>query len=420
MKIHCKHDALVPWRDLKPHPKNRNVHPLEQIERLTKIIRYQGVRAPVIVSKLSGFIVKGHGTLMAMKEVLKEDNEVQVPVSYQDFDDEEQEYAFVQSDNAIAAWAELDLAGINADIGDLGPDFDIDLLGIEDFEIEPADKNQGDPDEVPPTPQISKVNLGDLFQLGMHRLLCGDSTDASQVARLMNGEKADMVFTSPPYNAGDLDFDRGMKGKKYLTDIDLKDDFRGFLTGFLDSWVSHARFVWVNIQLLSGNRNDVLEWVHDHLNRLSEIAVWAKLNPPPSANDNVPSHSFEMIYVFSESPNGRTCGDFKKGSISNFYRSGVNSNRDFTGVHHAGFPVEFVSYWIQTCKGLVADAFMGTGTTLIACEKTNRRCFGMEIDPLYCDVILDRWAKFTGKDPIREDGVAWSKIKANGETEEEN
>lgn len=136
MKIHCKYDALVPWRSLKPHPKNRNKHPKGQVERLTKLIEYQGVRAPIVVSKRSDYIVKGHGTLLAMQAILKESNEVTVPVSYQDFDSEEQEYAFVQSDNAIASWAELDLAGINADVGDLGPDFDIDLLGINGFTID--------------------------------------------------------------------------------------------------------------------------------------------------------------------------------------------------------------------------------------------------------------------------------------------
>ncbi len=140
LKIHCKYDKLIPWRELKPHPKNRNKHPKEQIERLTKLIKYQGVRAPIVVSNLSGYIVKGHGTLDALKPICQEFNVVTVPVVYQDFEDAEQEYAFLQSDNAVASWAELDLAGINADIGELGPDFDIDLLGIEGFTVDVADK----------------------------------------------------------------------------------------------------------------------------------------------------------------------------------------------------------------------------------------------------------------------------------------
>jgi hypothetical protein len=130
--IHCKYDALVSVKSLKPHPKNRNNHPADQITRLAKIIEYQGVRAPIVVSKLSGFIVKGHGTLLAEIEAgMKE-----VPVVYQDFENEDQEYLFLQSDNAIASWAELDFSGINFDLPDLGP-IDINLLGIRDFNVDP-------------------------------------------------------------------------------------------------------------------------------------------------------------------------------------------------------------------------------------------------------------------------------------------
>lgn len=136
IKIHCKSDEIVSIKKLKPHPKNRNKHPKDQIERLSKLIKYQGVRAPIVVSNLSGYIAKGHGTLSAcimagMKEV---------PVVYQDFDNEDQEYAFLQSDNAIANWAELDFAGINDDISNLGPDFDIDTLGLKNFTIDVSEK----------------------------------------------------------------------------------------------------------------------------------------------------------------------------------------------------------------------------------------------------------------------------------------
>lgn len=130
--IRCEHKTILPIKELKPHPKNRNKHPEEQIARLARVIEYQGWRHPIIISNLSGFIVAGHGRLAAAKKLgLKE-----VPVDYQDFESEEQEYAFLQSDNAIALWAELDLSGINADLGDLGPDFDIDLLGIKNFTLD--------------------------------------------------------------------------------------------------------------------------------------------------------------------------------------------------------------------------------------------------------------------------------------------
>jgi len=136
VKINCAHTKLVELHKLVPHPKNPNKHPKEQIERLAKIIDYQGQRAPIVVSNRSGFITKGHGRLEALK-LLKWKTGA---IDYQDYDDEAQEYADIVADNAISSWAELQLADINMDMLDLGPEFDIDLLGIKDFVIEPIEK----------------------------------------------------------------------------------------------------------------------------------------------------------------------------------------------------------------------------------------------------------------------------------------
>lgn len=138
--IHCKYDALVDPKSLKFHPKNRNKHPKDQIDRLAKIIEYQGWRYAIKVSNLSGFVTSGHGRIAAAisKKWTK------VPVVYQDYSDEDQEYADVQADNAIASWADLDLAGINSDIPDFDPSFDLDLLGIKNFELDPSEKFQAD------------------------------------------------------------------------------------------------------------------------------------------------------------------------------------------------------------------------------------------------------------------------------------
>jgi len=144
MQIHCKFDELKSLDDLQEHPKNRNKHSKEQIERLAKLYNYQGIRHPIIVSKKSGFIVAGHGRKAAAKILdLKE-----FPVVYQDFENDDQEYAFIQSDNAIALWAELDLSGINADIPELGDDFSIDLLGIKKFTTDFFDKYEQENKEI--------------------------------------------------------------------------------------------------------------------------------------------------------------------------------------------------------------------------------------------------------------------------------
>ena len=135
MQIRCKYDELVSPKKLKAHPKNRNKHKKEQIERLAKILEYQGWRYPVKVSKQSGYITSGHGRVMAAKKL-----KCDVPVNYQDYENNDMEYADVQSDNAIASWSELDMDGIDDDLDSLADDFDIDLLGIKDFTIEPMDK----------------------------------------------------------------------------------------------------------------------------------------------------------------------------------------------------------------------------------------------------------------------------------------
>jgi hypothetical protein len=134
--IKCKYDELVDPKKLIPHPKNRNRHPKDQINRLAGLIAYQGIRAPIVVSNLSKCIVKGRGTVLAcIKNNIKE-----VPVVYQDFENYDQEYAFIQSDNAIQNWADLNMPAINMDIGDLGPDFNIEMLGIKDFVIDMNEK----------------------------------------------------------------------------------------------------------------------------------------------------------------------------------------------------------------------------------------------------------------------------------------
>lgn len=136
MRVECAYDRMVAVSELKPHPKNPNKHSKEQIERLAEILKYQGFRLPIKVSNLSGFITSGHGRL----EAAKLNGWTEVPVDFQDYESTDQEYADLVADNAIASWAELDLSSINEGLSDLGPDFDINLLGIEDFVLEPAEK----------------------------------------------------------------------------------------------------------------------------------------------------------------------------------------------------------------------------------------------------------------------------------------
>jgi len=153
MKVQCLYDALVDIKSLKLNPSNRNHHSREQIDRLALILDAQGWRYPVKVSKQSGLVTSGHGRI----EAARVNGWTQVPVNFQDYESPAIEYADTVADNSIASWSELDLAGINLDIGDLGPEFDISLLGIKSFEVEVADKGFDAIEECPKEDRAAKL-----------------------------------------------------------------------------------------------------------------------------------------------------------------------------------------------------------------------------------------------------------------------
>lgn len=401
IKIHCKHDELVNPKQLKNHPKNRNKHGQDQIERLAELYKYHGIRHPIIVSNLSKCIVAGHGRkLAAIRAGVKE-----VPIVYQDFDSTEAEYAFLQADNAIALWAELDLAGINEDVGDLGPDFDINMLGIQDFTIDVADKYEDqDLDEVPEEVEpIAK--LGQIYKLGNHRLMCGDSTDEATVSLLMNGEKADMIFTDPPYGMFlDADYTSldglspagksflGTKGgKKHRQVIGDSEDFKKELITTVFENFSYCKEIFL---FGADYYSEFLEKKNDGC-----WIVWDKRSNEDSdikkvlSSDRLIGSSFELCW--SKQKHKREIARVRNGIFGVKNESGSSKT-----VHPTQKPFQLVQWFFDKWgkeNQKIVDLYGGSGSTLIACEKTNRKCFMMELDPHYIDVIIARWEKMTGQ-----------------------
>ena len=395
IEIHCKYDKLLSIKEIKPDPENRNKHDKEQIENLAEIIEYQGWRHPLIINQETGLLRAGHGRLQAAKKLkLKE-----VPVVYQSFKDSDQDYAFMVSDNAIARQAELDLSGINADIGKLGPDFDIKLLGIKDFKIDIFDEPEGDPDEVPEVKEESKVIQGEVYILGNHRLMCGDSTSITDVENLMNGEKADMVFTDPPYG---VSYQSNMRTKTNKFDV-LKND-----EVFISEWINCLPlvstgwvFVWTTWKVIG-------QWIEicKPLGEMTNMIIWDKGGGGIGDLKKTFLTDYEIALVFNR---GANITGKRLGSVWS-----VNKDSSSKYLHPTQKPVELGSIALENCtkvKELVLDLFGGSGSTLIAAEKTNRKANLMELDPKYCQVILDRWQKYTGKKAIREDGKLWDNIK---------
>lgn len=399
IKIHCLFDEMVKPSKLKKHPKNRNKHPKEQIERLAKILTYQGFRYPIKVSKLSGFITSGHGRLEAAKLMKLTD----VPVVYQEYESDEQEYADVQSDNAIASWSELDLSDINTDIQDLGPDFDIDLLGIKNFTIDVAEKEElTDPDEVPDVVHPISV-LGDVWLLGNHRLMCGDSTSIDAVEKLMNGQKPEMVYTDPPYGIDVVSSNGTIGGAK------------GF--GTIGGVKATKPGVYMSIK-----GDDTIQTAVDSFNlcKTLEIPVmifWG-------ANYYASGLGDRKAWIVWDK---ETTGNFsdcelawtsKEGAVRRFKHvwNGMikQSEKGQKRVHPTQKPIALAEWCFENFDkpNSVMDLFGGSGSTLIACEKTNKKCFMMEFEPHYVDVIINRWQNFTGeKAKLESSGQTYEEIK---------
>ena len=364
MLVKCSHTEMVDIDLLVPNPRNPNKHPDNQIALLAKIMKHQGWRSPVVVSKRSGFIVKAHGRLAAAKL----NGWTQAPVDKQDYSCEADEFADMVADNKIAELAESDMLMINEDAAKF-PELDLDLLGITDFSLVDAEvlEPQCDEDEVPEAVE-PKTKRGDIYQLGNHRLMCGDSTMIDEVEKLMNGEKADMVFTDPPYGMSAVS-KSGVLKERYKKDILGDGDTSAAKDSFVLSiglW-PNAKHFWWGANYYSSSIPDSECWI-----------VWDKKNGMSDQTDA------ELAWLNCRSV------------VRKFEMASEKKER----VHPTQKPVklfEDIVDRLNISASLVVDLFGGSGSTLIACEKTNRKCFMMELDQHYCDVIVARWEKYTGK-----------------------
>ncbi len=409
MKLQSKDIALVDVNDLVPHPKNPHKHSDDQIERLCKLIEYQGFRNPIIVDNKSNYIVAGHGRLMAAKKL----NMPKVPVTYQDFDNEDQLYAYIVSDNSIGkdTWADLDFSMINDQLGDLGPDFDVDLLGIKDFEIDVADKEGKTDEDAVPENVDTRCKPGDLWTLGEHRLLCGDATNIQHVEKLMDGKKADMVFTSPPYNGNTTTYDyKIVDGKKIRADKTLyknnesdnksSEDYLNFLNDVMGLCITFTKgFIFWNINYNAKSRFEYLSFAYNFKHLLHETIIWKKnALPVPSGF----TRNYEFIFMF-KTDDSLDHLNKEYDIVHNLWD--VSNNNSQSKDHKACFPVGLPKKAIEISNKtkLIMDPFGGSGTTMIAAEKLNRSSYLLELDPSYCDVILKRWEDYSGQEATRKE-----------------
>lgn len=312
---------------------------------------------------------------------------------------------------ANAAAMERLLAGVSMDSGD--------VMAMLNELREEASRAHGSIVDVDVPALQKKVNtkLGDLYQLGEHRLLCGDATKGEDVGRLI--DKADLCFTSPPYNAGAPVPQKRGKGKQshYQNSSDDRDDYAEFLEAFTALALACCRLVAVNLQQLGNNKIAVIRWIAANANHLVDRAIWYKGGGCPALAKNVMNSRFEDIWLLQANESPQRFEDIWllapgenpsrvietaqfRGTVSNVIECGSNGANKNADIHTATMPMAVAAYGIGNWSkrgAAIYEPFCGCGTTLIAAEQLGRRCFGIELDPLYCDVIIQRWEQFTGK-----------------------
>lgn len=389
----AKDMKLVPVDTLIPYEKNARTHSDEQINQIANSIKEFGFTNPILVDSSQG-IIAGHGRLAAAKR-LKLDK---VPVIILDHLTPAQKRAYVIADNKLALNSGWDTQLLSEEIEALRlEDFDVSVLGFSEEElgeldVEVEEVPPGEADEVPELAAEAKVVPGEIFILGNHRLMCGDSTSIDAVEKLMNGERADMVFTDPPYGIALKrgDFQREAKGKFHGETIRGDDSVQVAIDAYnLSAGLGVPTLIFWGANYYASSLPDRMAWI-----------VWDK-------------QTVGDIYADCELAWTNEIGRVRK-FTHQWHGMIKGSERGEARVHPTQKPVVLAEWSFENYGNpkTVLDLFGGSGSTLIACEKTNRKCFMMELDPKYCGVILDRWQKYTGKKAHREDGTPWDDIRA--------
>lgn len=382
----------LPISEIKPYPHNPRKNE-EAVVFVANSIEQFGFKSPIIIDK-NNVIVCGHTRLLAAEKLGLND----VPCIVADDLTPEQIKAYRLADNMTASKSEWDIELLNTELLDLESNFDMSDFG---FEIEPPTgevrDDDFDADAVADAIVEPVTKLGDIWTLGRHRLMCGDSTDRETVDRLMDGAKADMVFTDPPYAL--FGNSTGVSG---VADDKMTRPF--FLALF-----QRAR----EITKVFGHIYACCDW-HSAFSLqamakqagLTEknLCIWDKGNGGIGA---MYQHCYEMIWFFANTPVAKTtigqkyAGERTVNGKPNIWR--YPREQGSVREHNAQKPLEMVKFAVDNSSDMgekVCDLFGGSGTTLIACEETGRDCFMMELEPKYCDVIIKRWENLTGQKAV--------------------
>ena len=375
------------------------------VKKLINSIKKTGWNFPVYLWAGHNFVIDGAGRKKAVEELLKQGEEIkEIPVV--EIHAETLEEAKAKVLEVSSQFGEITKESFLNFTQDIELDYDtfeIDGMTADAF-IESEEKD----DEVPETPEEPKSKLGDLYELGGHRLICGDCTDESVVNRLTKGELLDVSFTSPPYNVG---HNLGYEGKdsKYIHE-DNNADYQDLIVKSTYNSLEYAKDVFVNLQFLANNKKELLLWLAELADNFKDIFFWKKLQVAPAIAENVANSQTEVIVLFGKNNNSRAWGNIKwRGNFSNSIEtnSATTENKN-SKIHNATFPVSLPLAFLKQGYGensKVLDLFAGTGTTMIACEKMKQKCYMVDLEPLYCDVIVQRYIDYVDNPKVIKNGV---------------
>lgn len=377
---------------LKPYKRNAKIHPQKQIDKIVESIQEFGFITPCVIDSAYN-VIAGHGRIMASEQMgLKT-----VPCVFIEGLTEEQRRAYILADNRLGELGEWDMDLVFDELGDLvDMDFDIEVTGFEMPEEIP-EIEEGEYEFTPP--EEPRAKLGDLWLLGEHRLICGDSTDVNVIDRLMGGQKADVVFTDPPWNVnyGADDNDSHYKPRTILNDSMSTEDFKDFMSSAFASMNMASKDGAMTYVVMSAQEwGNLMLALFENGYHWSSTIIWAKDKFVMSRKDY--HTQYEPIwYGWKEGSRLHPLGDRTQSDLWEIPRP-IRSDE-----HPTMKPIELVARALinSSNKGdNVLDLFGGSGTTLIASEETNRKCFMCELDPHYVDVIINRWENATGEKAV--------------------
>ncbi|MCP4599231.1 MAG: site-specific DNA-methyltransferase [Proteobacteria bacterium] len=385
--------------ELVPYTANPKLHTDKQIQQIMASIDAFGFNDPLGVDEESRTIIEGHGRYEAAKRLGLEE----VPVIFLGHLSEPQRRAYAIAHNKLTMNTGFDLALLKFELADLQiPDFDLELTGFDLDDIAAilgdGEKEGNTPeDQIPEAPE-SITKEGDLWILGEHRLLCGDSTQMEDVDRLMNGEKADLVFTDPPYGvdySGGIQFSKegvATVGQQEKLKNDDSTDLYSEVIPIVAKISKGPCYVW-----FAGSRGAKVYAAIEDVGEIHALIIWVKNGGFGALNANYKHKHEPCLYWKPTGTKLNFIGATTETTVWEIDKDGLNK------LHPTQKPVLLAETAIRNHSGnIVADLFLGSGSTLIACEKTSRKCYGMEIDPHYCDIIIKRWEEYTGQIAERE------------------